>query len=119
MRTRKLDANGDVVYGQSFQAYEVNTPEAVGLAVQSRLQLFTQEWFLNLGDGTPWRTEVLGKYTAPTRDPAIRLRILDTPNVTTIDLYSSNLTNRSFAVLATLTTAYGNADVAILAQQPM
>jgi hypothetical protein len=119
MRTRKLDANGDVVYGASFASYEVNTPLAVGLAVQSRLEMFVGEWFLNLADGTPWDTQVLGKYTQALRDPALRARILGTPNVTAIDTYSSNLTGRAFSLLSTLTTAYGNSSVDVTASQPI
>jgi hypothetical protein len=119
MRTRKLDDNGDVVYGQGFRAYEVNTPMAVGLAVEFRMQLFQGEWFLDTGDGTPWDTQVLGKYTQARRGPALRARILGTPNVQSLDKFSMSTAGRAFSYLATVTTVYGNSSLAVTSIQPV
>lgn len=119
MRTRKLDENGDVVYGNGFRAYEVDTPLAVGLAVEFRMQLFLGEWFLNTGDGTPWDTDVLGKYTAAKRGPVLRARILGTPNVLTLDTFSTSTVGRAFNYLATVTTVYGNSSLAVTSIQPI
>ena len=78
MRYRKLDANGDYSFGAQQADFFVDSPEGVAQAVQTRLGLFTGEWFLDTTDGTPWRTEVLGKYTQDSYDAVIKDRILTT-----------------------------------------
>lgn len=120
MRTRKLDPiTGDVIYGLGFQSYDVNTPSAVATAIETRLQMFQGEWFLNTGDGTPWNTQVLGKYTEAKRGPALRARILGTPNVKTLDSFSTSLNGRSFAYLGTVTTIYGTSAIEGTSNQPI
>lgn len=112
MRYRKLNATGDYTLG-SGQDFHVNSPEAVAQAVRTRLELNLSEWFADTSDGMPWDTEVLGKYTALTRDAVIKDRILGTPGVTEITEYSSTFdgNTRRFSVTATISTAYGTATV--------
>ncbi|MBZ9939126.1 hypothetical protein LB518_22710 [Mesorhizobium sp. BR1-1-16] len=113
MRYRKVDASGDMIFGDDQRAYWRDIPEAPAQAVLSRLYLFLGEWFLDITDGTAWNTRVLGKNTVDTRDPEIRARILDTEGVTSIDDYTSNLTrdDRKFSVQATISTAYGQTTI--------
>lgn len=113
MRYRRLDANGDYSFGHQQADFYINQPEAVAQAVQTRLMLFTGEWFLDTSDGTPWRTEVLGKYTVNTYDLVIKERIIDTPGVKSLDSYSSSLDRdlRALRVDASITTIYGPATV--------
>src|SRR6185312_7089537 len=87
MRYRKLDANGDYSFGNQQADFYINTPEAVAQAVKTRLALFTGEWFLDVTEGTPWRTEVLGKYTQAAYDIVLKERIVDTPGVQSLDAY--------------------------------
>ena len=114
MRVRKLDPNGDFSWGHGQSDFLVNTPQAVGQCVQTRLELYTGDWFLNLAEGTPWRTQVVGKRTESTRDPAVRARILGTQGVTGLDTYASQSDRgtRGFAVQATVNTIYGKTIVA-------
>jgi len=114
MRYRKTDAAGDMTFGGGGRDFWHDVPEAPAQAALSRLYLFLGEWFLDTSDGTAWKTRVLGKYTADTRDPEIRARVLDTPGVTAIDAYESDLSrgDRRFAVAMTLTTAYGRTSIA-------
>lgn len=109
MRYRKLDANGDYTFGHSAADFLQNLPETVAQAVQTRLDLYKGEWFLDITDGTPWNTEVLGKNTQATYDAAIKSRILGTPGVKQIDSYTStfNPGTRALTVNVTLTTIYG------------
>lgn len=103
---RQLDANGDYQVGQFF----VNTPAAVGQAVLTRLRLWQGEWFLDTTDGTPWLQDILGHNT--NYDLEIQKRILDTPGVTEIVSYSSNVDSaRGLSVVATLNTQYGQVTV--------
>lgn len=111
MRYRKLDANGDYVWGHQQGDFYRDQAEAVAQAVQTRLKLFTGEWFLDVTDGTPWTTQVLDKYTSDQYDAAIRDRILGTPGVVQISAYSSsvNSATRTLTVTATIDTQYGSA----------
>ncbi len=106
MLYRQLDANGDYQIGQFLQ----NTPAAVAQAVQTRLKLCRAEWFLDVTDGTPWLQEILGRNT--NYDLEIQKRILDTPGVTEIVSYSSNVDSaRALSVTATINTIYGQTTV--------
>ncbi|MFY2645669.1 MULTISPECIES: hypothetical protein [Achromobacter] len=113
MRYRKLTADGDYSFGQQQADFYRDTPDAVAQAVLTRLQLFTGQWFLDNTEGTPWRTEVLGKYTQDSYDSVIQARILDTQGVTQIDAYSStrDADNRVLSVAATISTAYGQTTI--------
>ncbi|MDE1905305.1 MAG: hypothetical protein KGH75_02485 [Rhodospirillales bacterium] len=113
MRYRKLDANGDYSFGHSQANFYANQVEAVAQAVSTRLKLWAGEWFTDTSDGTPWRTEVLGKYTAATYDTVLKARILGTPGVTQLNSYSSSIdpNARALTVRATISTAYGISQV--------
>ncbi|GAQ30202.1 hypothetical protein SAMD00023378_3885 [Ralstonia sp. NT80] len=109
MRYRKLDANGDYVFGHQQADFYRDQAEAVAQAVQTRLGMTLGEWFLDVTDGMPWNTEVLGKYTKDQYDGAIRDRILGTEGVTEITSYAStpNTQARTLSVIATINTQYG------------
>ena len=109
MRLRKIDANGDMVFGHGQADYWFNNAHGVGQLVSSRLRLWLGQWFLNVSDGTPYLTEILGKYTENTRDAVIRERIFNTEGVVDISGYNSQLErqSRDFTVHATIGTAYG------------
>ena len=110
MKYRKLDANGDRVWGQGLASFWIDVPDAVGQLIATRLGLWLGQWFLNRSDGTPYQTQVLGKYTITTRDPAIQGRVLQTPGVTGIKNYSSNLNRqtRGWTANGTVDTVYGS-----------
>ncbi|MFU0758026.1 hypothetical protein ACLHG3_001944 [Serratia marcescens] len=112
MRYRKEDKNGDYSFGRGEGDFFINTPEAVGMAVISRLQLRKGEWFLDTIAGTDW-TQILGKYTSGLYDIVIRERILGTPNVTEIVKYQSqrDVDTRDLLITATLNTAFGQTSV--------
>jgi hypothetical protein len=109
MRYRKLDANGDMMFGHGLQDFHVNVPEAPAQAVLTRLKFWTGEWFLDPLDGTDWQTQVLGKHTEKTRDPLVIYRTSGTPGVRSILDYSSSLdrNTRDFRVNVTIDTIYG------------
>lgn len=109
MRYRKLDASGDY----TLNTFLVDTPEAVGQAIKTRLALITGEFWLNTNEGTPWRTQVLGKYTQGSYDAVLKSRILKTQGVLSIDAYESalNRDTRALTVTATVTTIYGKTTI--------
>ena len=103
---RQLDANGDYQVGR----FLVNSADAVGQAVLTRLRLWMGEWFLDTTDGTPWLQGILGRNT--NYDFEIQQRILDTPGVTEIVSYSSSVSSaRSLSITATINTIYGQTTV--------
>lgn len=109
MRYRKLDANGDYVFGRGQLDFLINTPECVVQAVKTRLGMFVADWYYDRADGTPYREQILGKYTGLTRDQAIRARVADTPGLNDIALYdgSLNRTTREYTVTMVCDTIYG------------
>jgi hypothetical protein len=116
MRYRILDANGDYTFGQGSANFYVDEPAAPAQAVLTRLKLFTNEWFLDLTDGTPWvpgpnpgDPGVVGMGTAGIRDQVIQQRIAGTPGILRIVRYTSSLDHRSrvFTVSAVLDTIFG------------
>lgn len=113
MRYRKLDANGDFTFGHSQADFYVDQPEAVAQAVETRLALWTGQWFLDITEGTDWQSGVLGKYTSNLYDSIIKDRIVSTPGVDSIDSYSSTLdpSSRTLSVIAVINTAFGAATV--------
>lgn len=119
MRYRKLDSVGDYTFGRGAANFFVNTPEAVGQAVSTRLKLITGEWFLDTSAGTPWNTQILGVGTSGSYDQAIQRTILGTLGVIELVNYSSSLNRgtRELSVSATINTIYGQTTV--VAQVPL
>lgn len=113
MRVRKLDTDGDMVFGHGQFDFYRDQPEAPAQCVQTRLALRTGEWFLDTTAGTPWAAKILGKYTSGTRDQVLRSRILGTTGVTAITGYSSTFDpeTRRFVVEATVDTAFGKTTI--------
>lgn len=109
MRYRKLDVDGDMLFGNQQGDMLRDTPETVAQAVITRLRLWLGEWFIDQTDGTPYQQAVLGKYTSQTIEPAMRSRILDTQGVTAITAFEAlfNPDSRAVTVNATISTIYG------------
>jgi len=84
-----LSATGDYTIGQGTANFFIDTPEAVGQSVLTRLRLWQGEWFVDKTAGTPYSTQVLGYGTQNLRDAAIRQRVLQTIGVLSIDSYAS------------------------------
>lgn len=91
MRVRKQDANGDYQIGQGQLNFHINNPEAVGQLIDTRLELWEGEWFLDKTEGTAWSQEILGYGKTPIRDQIIKARILGTPGVTKLLRFSSSV----------------------------
>jgi hypothetical protein len=96
-------------FGQGQGSLFINTPEGVGQEIITRLNLWLGQWYLNLTDGTPWLTKVLGKFTGSTADATIQDRVLGSTGVLSIVSYSSSLnrTSRGFSVSMTVQTQFG------------
>lgn len=115
MRYRKLDQNGDFTFGHGGLDYYQDCPEAAAQAVRTRLALWEGEWFLDEREGTPWGLRVLGKNQAKDYDPLIRLRILETQGVESLENYESAFdeNTRKLSIKAEINTIYGSTNVVI------
>ena len=109
MRYRALTAAGDSTFGSGSTAFYVNNVQAVAQAIMTRLLLMSGECFLDVTEGTPYSTEILGRGTTGLYDAAIKDRILGTEGVVDISAYSSflNRATRALTVTATVDTVYG------------
>jgi len=109
MRVRKLDPNGDYTLTGTGNDYYADNAQAVGQLIQTGLALFQGEWFLDTSQGMPWRTEVLGKYTAPGYDTIIKEQIRSTLGVQSITSYSSSYdpARRALTVNVSAESVYG------------
>jgi hypothetical protein len=103
-----MDTNNDSTFGSGVSPFFINNPQAVGQAVLTRLWLMQGEWFLDVSEGTPYMTEIMGRTTA-TYDFAIKSRILGTKGVQSLVSYSSELdrAKRRVTINCTISTIYG------------
>src|SRR5262245_22763347 len=101
--------DADMTFGLGSRNFFVDSPDAVGQAVYTRLLLWQGEWWLDLAEGMPWLQQVLGHPPSFAADLAIRQTILDTPYVTSLYDYVSayDPTTRIFVVSGKITTAFG------------
>lgn len=113
MRYRKLDNLGDAVFGHSEQDFYRDQPEAVGQSVQTRLQLWNGEWFLDINEGTLWPQGVLGKHLQAQADTTIQNRAGKTEGLTDIKNYESIVepNTRKYSSKFDIDTVYGPTEV--------
>ncbi|HGJ5883964.1 hypothetical protein [Arsenophonus sp.] len=109
MRYRRETNNSDYSFGQGDNTFLTNTPDAVALAIKTRLSLWQGQWFLDSEEGTPWLQSVLGKPYLDAYGMTIKQRILDTQGVTTLSDFNvnQNSTTRKLTITATVKTQYG------------
>lgn len=110
MRYRKLDDKGDMSFGNQQADFYRDDPAAVGQAVWTRLRLWVGEWFIDTTEGTPYQQAALGTNKRATIEPAIRQRILNTQNVTSIESFDLVIDpdNRKATISAVINTAFGS-----------
>ncbi len=110
MRYRNQTPTGDYAFpGTPY--FLVDSPEAVGQAIKTRLTLNTKEWFIDLREGLDLG-KILGFHTQNTRDLEVKRRISGTKGVLQILNYSSYVTaERGFTVEAEVSTIYGTVTI--------
>ena len=106
MRYRKLTSTGDYSFGQGAANFWVNAPETVAQSVQTRLNLWQGEWFLDQTVGTPIAQNILGYQSM--YDMVIKQRVLETNGVVNIESYESEVDpeTRELTVSMTILTQY-------------
>lgn len=107
MRIRKVDSNGDIVFGQPDD-YLVNSKESVALLLKFRLNLWLGTWFANTQSGVPYLQEALGKKKVHVVNAFIQETIRQTTGVLEILDYFSYLDqNGKFNIKGNVRTIYG------------
>lgn len=116
MKYRKQTETGDMVFGNGLLDFYIDTPEAVGQAVETRLKLWVGEWFLNVTEGTEYQTNVLGTGKSQSAGPVIRQRILETEGVTEIVSFDLNVNaeTRRLSIESTINTIYGQTNIEVI-----
>ena len=111
MKVRKLDSDGDMVFGHGDEDFYKDSAEGVAQNARTRLQLWWGQWFLDTSEGTPWLEKVLGKQSAA--DIIVRERILGTPGVKEITSFESvaDPDTRTLSFTAEISTVYGSTEV--------
>ena len=115
---RKIDANHDPIAGAGANAF-VYDLDAVAQLIQTRLLMFTGEWWANLIDGLPLFQKILGVAGAGKANDVvsgiIQNRITGTPYVLELQdittIYQPNA--RSFSFSCSVITSFGNLQVCI------
>jgi hypothetical protein len=109
MRYRKLDKDGDMVFGHSAKDFYQDSAEAVGQSVLTRLRLWRGEWYLDTSDGTPYLQEILGRGKEASAVQALYKRVRETEGVANIlnfqDSYDPETRKMTFEI--EIETDYG------------
>lgn len=108
MTVRKLDpVTGDIVTsGDQF----ITGREEIAQTIQTRLRLFTGEYFRNILEGTPWFDFILTKRgTATSKDAILKNRIIRTPGVLQLTAYNAtfDVDARRYSISASVLTEDG------------
>lgn len=111
---RKLDANGDYVFGGNKNSYYTDI-EAVSQAIATRLKLLKYEWFEALEDGLPLWQQIVAQRDKSAAEKIIRERIVGTTDVRSILSFTPawDNDNRSLSIMATIDTVYGSTDLEV------
>jgi hypothetical protein len=107
MITRRLDSNFDMTFGHGLADFLTET-EAIGQNIKTRLLLILPEWFLNITEGTPWRSILGVRFDRNYSETALRKRILETDGVTKITMFklAVNSSTRKAVLSVTVETIY-------------
>ena len=134
LRIRALGPDGDYQIFRGVPAeFLVDSPAAVRQKIQTRLLLFQGEFFVDLGAGTPWLQQILGRHasappppgqapaTGTVYDMALKTVIANTPGVSQLVSYSSVLdgSSRALSIEATVMTIFSTTPISIVTAVPL
>lgn len=109
---RKLDENGDYVFGGNQNSY-VKDAYAAEQAVATRLRQLIYEWWEDLEDGLPLWQQILGSRDKEKAEKIIRDRIQKTQYVKSILSFEAVWDNegRKLTIRASVNTQFGEITV--------
>lgn len=107
----KIDAvSGDLLIEDNSMRVTEEGLESIAQILRIRLRFFFREWILDRSKGTKWFELVLRKDVDKfLADQEVRRVVLETPRISKIDSWESNINsrNREYEVVATVTTNIG------------
>lgn len=117
MKYRKLDENGDYVFGEGSEDILVDI-DAVAQAIQTKLLLLQGEWWENIEEGVPYFQSVFGQRSTDNSklavDTVLRERILSTPGVSQIISYEGDFVDRNaYHVEFTVLSVYSEINLSL------
>ncbi len=109
---RKLDDNGDYVFGRNQNNY-ISDAAAVNQAVVTRLRQLIYEWWEDLEDGIPVWQKIMGNRNKQEAEQIIRERIQKTKYVRSILVFTAEWDNekRKLSIQATIDTEFGQIEL--------
>lgn len=112
MSYRKLDDNGDMVFGNGSLDFFINDVDEVAQSIQTRLKLYSGESFLNTSAWVPLPA-IVGKDAQATIQPAMRQVIVETPTNPTINSldYVYDPVDRKATLHIDISTIYGQSTI--------
>lgn len=114
MKYRKLDSNGDYVFGHNEDDF-YHGKAAVGQAIYTSLKLLLGEWFEDTSLGMPLFQHIIGANGSPDNlrgaDLLVRDVIIGVQGVKGIKSFSSSFENRVYAVECIVDTVYGDVTI--------
>jgi hypothetical protein len=110
IRVRRLDENGDVVYGNGINDYLTDI-DAVQQIIRTSLLLWQGEWWESIEEGLPMFQQILGKNGANKIlvDRLIQEKITEVPYVKNVSSFVSvfDPNDRSYQCEAIVNTDFG------------
>lgn len=107
IKYRTLSPTGDYTFGFGNTCF-VSDSEAVRQAIQTKLKMFKNEYWEDLNDGLPFFQKMAGSFDKNAIDMAVKARILETPYVTDIQTFQSEISvYRKYTMYATVNTEFG------------
>lgn len=105
---RKLDNNGDYVFGGNRNSYAVDTA-AVRQAILTRLRQLIYEWWEDLEDGLPLWQQVISSRDRTKAERIIRKRVQETKYVKSILYFMPDwdANNRKLTIQIIVDTEFG------------
>ena len=110
MILRRLDENHDMTFGQGIGNFSIDQ-EATAQAVETRLLLLEEEWFLDTEAGLPWLQRIMTKPTdLPFAEAVIKAEILNTEGIASVESFGMTFDRetRVLAISATVRNIYGS-----------
>ena len=110
MKYRKLDENGDYVFGNNSHDY-IEKDEAIAQAIKTKLYLFYGEWWEDISLGLPMFQSILGQVSNSNLRQTVILLCAEQINlvegVTSIDSISVDISARKLGLTIDVTTENG------------
>ena len=110
MKYRKLDENGDYVFGNNSHDY-IEKDEAIAQAIKTKLYLFYGEWWEDISLGLPMFQSILGQVSNSNLRQTVILLCAEQINlvegVTSVDSIYVDISARKLGLTIDVTTENG------------